>query len=114
MNADEEAVRQRAYKLWEQRGRGEGAAEQDWFEAQRQMRRDNLADADGNLIALPNERPDRGTRVIQTTAPLRNSPNSLGPVVRSRKKRSRNVSADAAETPHHLLEESHGVTDRSE
>lgn len=27
-----------AYALWEARGRGDGSAEQDWFEAERQLR----------------------------------------------------------------------------
>ena len=31
-------IAQVAYALWEARGRGEGSAEQDWFEAEQQLR----------------------------------------------------------------------------
>lgn len=30
-------IAQVAYALWEARGRGDGSAEQDWFEAERQL-----------------------------------------------------------------------------
>jgi hypothetical protein len=35
---DDEQVRILAYNLWEQRGRGHGSAEDDWYEAERQLR----------------------------------------------------------------------------
>jgi hypothetical protein len=34
---DPRSVRELAYRLWEQRGRPEGGAEEDWFEAERQL-----------------------------------------------------------------------------
>jgi hypothetical protein len=34
---DPHTVRELAYRLWEQRGRPEGGAEEDWFEAERQL-----------------------------------------------------------------------------
>lgn len=34
-----------AYQLWEERGRPDGSSEQDWFEAERQLR-DQLASAE--------------------------------------------------------------------
>jgi Protein of unknown function (DUF2934) len=34
---DPRSVRELAYRLWEQRGRPEGCAEEDWFEAERQL-----------------------------------------------------------------------------
>lgn len=33
-----EDIAKLAYALWEERGRGDGGAEQDWFEAERQLR----------------------------------------------------------------------------
>jgi hypothetical protein len=103
-NSDDEVVRQRAYRLWEQRGRAEGGAEGDWFEAERQMRREDLTDADGNLIALPNERPDGSTRALETPAQLLGeSPDSTEPATRSRKRRSNNGPAiDGATSPQAL------------
>lgn len=34
---DPRKVRELAYRMWEQRGRREGCAEEDWFEAERQL-----------------------------------------------------------------------------
>jgi Protein of unknown function (DUF2934) len=33
-----EEVARRAYAIWEARGRGDGSAEQDWLEAEQQLR----------------------------------------------------------------------------
>jgi hypothetical protein len=35
--SDPHTVRELAYRLWEQRGRPEGGAEEDWLEAERQL-----------------------------------------------------------------------------
>ena len=37
MNVDKQAIRALAYRLWEERGRPEGRAEDDWFAAERQL-----------------------------------------------------------------------------
>lgn len=34
---DREAIRQRAYQIWERRGRPGGSPEQDWYEAEREL-----------------------------------------------------------------------------
>lgn len=36
--------RELAYRLWEERGRPEGRAEEDWFEAERRLRSDQHRD----------------------------------------------------------------------
>ncbi len=37
MQLDREAVRKLAYRLWEERGRPEGRADEDWFAAERRL-----------------------------------------------------------------------------
>ena len=37
-----EEIARLAYILWQARGSGDGEAEQDWFEAERQLRRPNV------------------------------------------------------------------------
>ena len=38
MQLDPRDVRERAYAIWEQRGRANGSADADWFEAERQLK----------------------------------------------------------------------------
>jgi DUF2934 family protein len=42
---DPQAVRALAYRLWEERGRPEGDAEEDWFEAEQRLRGLKLTDS---------------------------------------------------------------------
>ena len=39
---DKAKQREIAYRLWEERGRPEGRAEEDWFEAERRLRTDQF------------------------------------------------------------------------
>lgn len=41
----EEAVRELAHRLWEQRGRPHGRAEEDWFAAEKRLRGEGAADS---------------------------------------------------------------------
>ena len=40
MQVDLQKQRELAYRLWEERGRPEGRAEEDWFEAERRLQSD--------------------------------------------------------------------------
>ncbi len=40
IEVDARKQRELAYRLWEERGRPEGRAEEDWFEAERRLRSD--------------------------------------------------------------------------
>ena len=42
---NEEAVRELAHRLWEQRGRPHGRPEEDWFAAERRLRGEGAADS---------------------------------------------------------------------
>jgi hypothetical protein len=42
---NEEAVRELAYRLWEQRGRPHGRGEEDWFAAEKRLRGEGAADS---------------------------------------------------------------------
>jgi hypothetical protein len=44
---NEEAVRQLAYRLWEQRGRPHGRSEEDWFAAEKRLGGASAADSRG-------------------------------------------------------------------
>ena len=45
MNLDQKAIRELAHRLWEERGRPEGRAEDDWFAAERQLSGSKKADS---------------------------------------------------------------------
>jgi len=38
-----EEIARRAYQLWEERGRGEGSSDEDWFQAVRELRQQAIA-----------------------------------------------------------------------
>jgi hypothetical protein len=42
MHEDQQAIRQRAHKLWEQAGKPEGKEEQFWLEAERQLAEERI------------------------------------------------------------------------
>jgi hypothetical protein len=46
----EEMIRLKAYELWEERGKPEGTAEQDWFNAQDLLKPSKQNDTAGNQL----------------------------------------------------------------
>jgi hypothetical protein len=58
MPFDLHAIRELAYRIWEQRGRPEGQADEDWFEAERR-----LSSGGAPPIKVPNPPEDEITRV---------------------------------------------------
>lgn len=49
--ADEEAIRERAYALWEQNGRPEGSADDFWNEARQQLEAQESSPAEPDALA---------------------------------------------------------------
>jgi len=86
MNPEEEAVRALAYRLWEQRGKLDGLAEQDWFEAERQLRPQAERRAEGNVSDHAKVSREASTEGRVDTSLDMGSP-------RSRKNRRRNGAA---------------------
>lgn len=52
MNPGDQETREVAYRLWEERGRRDGAAAEDWFEAERRVK----AAAEGPAVQAPSGR----------------------------------------------------------
>lgn len=50
---DREAIAQRAYELWQQRGCPQGTAENDWYEAEAQLRSERLARLEATRLFDP-------------------------------------------------------------
>jgi hypothetical protein len=42
MREDQQAIRERAHKLWEQAGKPEGKEDQFWFDAERQLAEERI------------------------------------------------------------------------
>src|SRR5215471_11947277 len=53
VQADPRVVRELAYRLWEQRGKPDGGAEQDWYEAERE----SFPASDAPASGLPDKPP---------------------------------------------------------
>jgi len=51
MARDQQDIRELAYKLWEDRGRPDGSAEQDWLDAERELARAETLHDDDPLAA---------------------------------------------------------------
>ena len=43
MSTEQDSIRQLAFQLWQQRGRPDGSAEQDWLAAEKQLGKDTSA-----------------------------------------------------------------------
>jgi len=84
---DPQAVRDLAHSLWEQRGKPEGEAEQDWFEAERLL---------GARPRTDNQRVDESVR---ESFPASDAPASGLPDKRPANADSKWAAADAAKQP---------------
>jgi hypothetical protein len=57
MKTNGEAIRRKAYELWEMRGRPDGSPEVDWLAAELLMRDEGAAE-----LTVASSAPERGTR----------------------------------------------------
>lgn len=79
---DVKEIRQRAYSLWDARGRPEGSADKDWFDAENQLKAELKGAAlESTLQTLRDEgetRPRRSSKSARSTDSSRRSADASG------------------------------------
>lgn len=100
MKADQHAIRELAYRLWEQRGRWDGSADEDWLAAERQLSEQaaqGSSTADGEIQLFPE---DESIASAVPNKPPANVQVQLNEVNAAYSRKSRSAkSAAAADSP---------------